>query len=255
MEPLKYQLFIIASIGVTYWMGGKRKALLLATFWSLWTLLLLNYPPLIVTQLLFAWGTYAICCYLFSSRQRIRDLEHCLAAMDEETRRRMTEATRSSRTSIVKGEEHLQELFNATRTAKRRVVILSGWISSSIVDRNFIALLERRAREGVSFVIGYGWQNSRGSHAELESTKEALRDLDLLSGRVPEMITVVQFPNHAKMLIKDQDFLICGSNNWLSNRRFRNAETSIKIESPSLVQQETEEILRIVAQRADRSVF
>jgi hypothetical protein len=35
--------------------------------------------------------------------------------------------------------------------------------------------------------------------------------------------------DHETILVVDKDYIICGSNNWLSNRKFQNKERSIEL--------------------------
>ena len=98
--------------------------------------------------------------------------------------------------------------------------------------------------------MGYGWENSRGEHQTSSYVKEAVERLDNVKSKYPENLIIGKYPNHEKFLIKDTDYVICGSNNWLSNRSFRNSERSLKIFSNSLAVSESERIKKDIQQAA-----
>ncbi|WP_353857961.1 hypothetical protein [Azospirillum formosense] len=62
MEVLIFQIVIIFSLNVAYWFGsdvetGLHYVMIVACCWTVETLLLLFFPPLIVVQLAVIWGT------------------------------------------------------------------------------------------------------------------------------------------------------------------------------------------------------
>lgn len=246
MEVVKYQLIIIVSISLAFLIFGRKPAFYLSIFWTLWTVVLLFHPPLIFTQLAFTWGSYLICRQLSENRRKIKELEACSSEYGDDFRKRILAAGHESAFEVVDGREHWKELKHAITSARNEVVILSGWISSNVLDRDLLQLIERRIRDGVTFFFGYGWRNSKGEHAGFESTDSAIQALKRLTLKHPENIFIHSFPNHEKLLIKDRDYVICGSNNWLSNRGFRNSERSVKIFSTHLAATETERIKRMV---------
>jgi len=128
----------------------------------------------------------------------------------------------------IKGTQHIHELKEAIASATNNLCILSGWISSNVIDNHLITQLKQAAQRGVCIYIGYGWIDSSGRHSESETTLLAERKLRDLQTEYPTQVFVGKYANHQKILIKDEEYIIIGSNNWLSNSTFRNNEISIK---------------------------
>lgn len=248
MDVIKYQLIIIVTVGLTYLIGGRKKALYVSIFWTAWTVVLLSYPPLVVTQLGFTWGTFALCTFMAGNRQEINELKAALSAYPASMQNRIEDHARGSTIEKIIGEAHRRELSAAARDASQELVILSGWITSSVVNDRFVRTLEEAIHRGVKIYIGYGWEDSSGSHSESSSSADAIFRLHALKKKNPNAIHIAKFANHQKILIKDSDYIICGSNNWLSNNAFRNSEISMKIYSPSLASSESERFKREVEQ-------
>jgi phosphatidylserine/phosphatidylglycerophosphate/cardiolipin synthase-like enzyme len=61
-------------------------------------------------------------------------------------------------------------------------------------------------------------------------------------------IQIGKFPNHEKILVVDDDFVVCGSNNWLSNTGFRNSERSVVVRSPDFARVERERVSKLVSE-------
>ena len=242
MEVIGFQLIIIITISITFLIGGKKPAFYLSIFWTCWTVILLFFPPLIFTQLLFTWGTYLICRNISESKRKIRELRDIASEYTKPTQKRIEAAVNNSQVHTISGDEHLAVLHEAIKSAKKEIIILSGWVASGVVDHAFSELIEEKINEGVIFYLGYGWENSRGEHNSSSYVEEAIIRLDKIKLRYPENLIIGKYPNHEKILIKDTDYVICGSNNWLSNHSFRNSERSLKIFSSSLAVSESERI-------------
>lgn len=123
--------------------------------------------------------------------------------------------------------EHRLLLFKALAEAKTRLLIISPWIKSAVVDVAFLGLLEQRLEQGVTVHIGHGiGKDDRGSDPL------ALERLQSLSARYAKRFKFVRLPNtHAKILIWDGSW-VTTSFNWLSfrgdpNRTYRMEEGTI----------------------------
>ena len=246
MEVVGFQLVIVFSVALSFWKLGERKALYLSIFWSLWTVRFIFSPLLIITQLLFTWGTFFV-CKKFSKNQKVIDgLRKVLdqEKYSEKEQRRYIEASQKSSVYPIRGEQHRQELIDAVISASDRLIILSGWINSYVVNDQFVWQLETAVERGVEIYIGYGWEDSSGNHQETGSHIDAMNRLEKLKGLYSRNFHVGKFANHQKILIKDDEFIVCGSHNWLSNNLFKNTEASMKIFSSSLVKSEGERFSR-----------
>lgn len=121
--------------------------------------------------------------------------------------------------------EHADILDEALRTTQRRLLILSPWIQGSVVNTNFLSLLEGRLRAKVRVHIAYGYSGPKGQSDD----ENAIRRLHNLEKRFPEQLSVVRLRNtHAKILISD-DTLVTTSFNWLSFKGSRTREFRVEL--------------------------
>lgn len=107
--------------------------------------------------------------------------------------------------------DHPPLLRDALNSAKRQLIIVSPWITEAVVDSDFLAALESRLQRGVSVHIGYGLGPEEGPPG-------AIRKLQKLAGQFQNFQLVRLGDTHAKILIKDEDWLVTTSFNWLSFR-------------------------------------
>ena len=90
-------------------------------------------------------------------------------------------------------------------------------------------------KRGVQTYIGYGYRAKGEEHFTKKERIEARKQLDELQSWCsindpPGRLEIFEFPNHGKLVIKDSDYLVCGSFNWLSNSGFTdNLEISLGI--------------------------
>lgn len=130
--------------------------------------------------------------------------------------------------------EHRTLLHEAVTSAKHRLLIISPWIRSDVVDGRFIDSLRSRAQRGVLIDIGWGINDDDDPRA-----KRPLEQLNRLAGEF-DNLTLAQLGNtHAKILVWD-DHLVVTSFNWLSfsgdqRRGFRQEEGTL-ISDPAYVQ-------------------
>ncbi|MEV7487760.1 phospholipase D-like domain-containing protein [[Kitasatospora] papulosa] len=107
--------------------------------------------------------------------------------------------------------EHPELLDEALTSARKRILIISPWITGAIVTTAFAGKLERRLQRGVKVDIAYGYDDS-----ENRTDPKAIRRLNNLAARYPEKLHVVRLKsNHAKILLFD-DAWVTTSFNWLS---------------------------------------
>ncbi|MFE7077373.1 phospholipase D-like domain-containing protein [Streptomyces sp. NPDC057620] len=107
--------------------------------------------------------------------------------------------------------EHPELLDEALANARKRILIISPWITGAIVNTAFVGKLERRLQRGVEVDIAYGYDDS-----ENRTDPNAVRRLNNLAARYPEKLRVARLKsNHAKILLFD-DTWVTTSFNWLS---------------------------------------
>ncbi len=150
----------------------------------------------------------------------------------QEGRRKKTEINNGNAESFtdfqIKGTDHRVEMFEAVDSADSVILILSGWVSNFVLTETLVEKFANAAQRGVRIYIGYGWVDSTGTHRPSKSSELAEQTLKCLQNRFPARVFVGKYANHQKVLIKDSEYVIIGSNNWLSNAVFRNDEISIK---------------------------
>ena len=254
MEVISWQLLVGGSVVAVYVFAGRGWAIGLCVFWTLWTVSQLFYMPLILIQLGVAWGTFWILEKIGADRMKIQSLERELEGIASEygsrTKERVLLHGRRADKERIVGEQHRKELERAIQDARREIIVLSGWVSGYVIDQRFISRLSEKLGKGVRVYFGYGWQDSGGRHVVRQSAMEALRRLQHLQAKYPGLLTLVELANHEKTLVKDDEYVIYGSNNWLSNNIFRNSERSIKIFSGELARAEASAIKEMLSAAA-----
>ena len=114
--------------------------------------------------------------------------------------------------------------------------------------------------DGVNVCIGYGYQsyNEQVSNPAQKEAEEYLERLKEWCSKVDPkgMLLVRKYPNHSKVLIRDNKYAVMGSFNWLSNAgRSRNAEKSWVVEDTDFVEQEAQIIINEIANHMDKRSF
>ena len=112
------------------------------------------------------------------------------------------------------------KFWEAIRTAKYRLLILSGFISSEVVDSELEEEMRKALKRGVSIWIGYGFgkDNRRGENIRLgRSWQEAEKVFKKLKRDFPNQFTFKDVGrSHEKRLICDDRYTFGGSFNLLS---------------------------------------
>jgi len=118
--------------------------------------------------------------------------------------------------------EHPDYLWDALKTAKIRILIISPWITKAVVDYMFLKALRSKLESGVEIYIGYGL-DERQDEKIVTPAEKSLK----IEERNYSNLHLKRLGNtHAKILIKDDEYIITSSFNWLSfrgnpNRVFR----------------------------------
>jgi hypothetical protein len=117
--------------------------------------------------------------------------------------------------------EHAEFLEDALTNARVRLLIVSPWIRAGVVNPAFVRKVEVLLQRGVRVSIGYGL--GLKDEDERPPDKKATEALHALELRYPGCVVRRLGDTHAKVLIKDRDYYVISSFNWLSFRgdRFR----------------------------------
>jgi len=144
----------------------------------------------------------------------------------------------------------LEKALNASR---KRIIIVSPWLSDVVIDREFLERLAKALKRGVDVLICWGMPARKNPSADDERTErrsaKAAERL-LLVGRqgLKGQLRVVRLGNtHEKILLVDRKFALVTSFNLLSfrgdpNRAFRQ-ETGMYFEIPEKIDELAAELL------------
>jgi len=112
--------------------------------------------------------------------------------------------------------EHPPLLRRALGEAERRLLIVSPWIRRGVVGPGFMKQLRHCVGRGVSVFIGYGLGEDDGEESDWD--REARHELEELARQSKHLRLERLGDTHAKVLIKDSEFFVITSFNWLSFR-------------------------------------
>lgn len=141
--------------------------------------------------------------------------------------------------------EHPAILDEALATAARRLLIVSPWIRRAVVDDSFLQRVRRACGRGARVSIGFGLGEDPG---EKPWDAEARRKLENLARELPLLDVHRLGDTHAKVLVKDAEFFVITSFNWLSfrgdpSKPFREEWGTI-VRDPGLVDEFYAEIMK-----------
>ena len=138
-----------------------------------------------------------------SASERIRFLENRIAEIENE---------RKSANRILSTYDHRPLLIDTLKNAKDTVVIVSPWIKSGGLDNEIISLIEKALQRKVRVIIGYGISKRE------DSDESILRKLsEIRNKNYGNKLEVLKLGNtHEKVLIKDREYMVITSFNWLS---------------------------------------
>lgn len=271
MVAIFYQMGIIISIGLT----GLLSALLIpsskpiiykvlptsiVTFgWTIETLLLLRTSSILSnTQLINIWITFFVVLLIqyiiYNKNKKISTLQAELkkslaeSGLKESEQIIFNKYINESNLEKIDGNKHYDFLLNSIKDSTHSVHILSGWLSDSVIDGQFSTLLNDALKRGVDVYIGYGWQDFKGVHNDNPRAVERLKNVNNYKKQenYPGNIFVSKFPNHQKVLVIDNRYVVVGSANWLSNKAYKNEEYSFAIYSKELSTEESQRIEKLI---------
>lgn len=163
-----------------------------------------------------------------SATERIRFLEK---KIDE------TKNERKGADRILSTYDHRPLFLDALDNAQNMVVIVSPWIKSGGMNNEILGRIERALQRGTRVIIGYGISEKE------DSDRWILQRLtDIQKKKYGDKLLLVKLSNtHEKVLIKDNEYMVITSFNWLSfkgdpNKGFRQ-ETGYYTESKEAINQ------------------
>lgn len=163
-----------------------------------------------------------------SATERIRFLEKKIDEMKNE---------RKGADRILSTYDHRPLLLDALDNAQNMVVIVSPWIKSGGMNNEILGRIERALQRGTRVIIGYGISEKEDSNRWILQ-----RLTDIQKKKYGDKLLLVKLSNtHEKVLIKDNEYMVITSFNWLSfkgdpNKGFRQ-ETGYYTESKEAINQ------------------
>lgn len=163
-----------------------------------------------------------------STTERIRFLEKKIEEMENE---------RKGADRILSTYDHRPLLLDALETAQNNVVIISPWIKAGGLNNEILGRIERALQRRTHIIIGYGISEKEDNNKWILSKLS-----DIQKKGYGKRLHMVRLSNtHEKVLIKDNEYMVITSFNWLSfkgdpNRGFRQ-ETGYYTESKEAIKQ------------------
>ena len=283
MTVLFWQSLIALSIIIAFYISYRSRKrqktfankvrsnapLLTVIGWGLWTLVVLS-GPLMNFQITLILVVAAVSVYVIRSLktrdQKVSKLEAALADaesignpnFDEAVLREQAiedaEANFVSKIYPIDGVQNLKsEMYAAIRNSSSRILIMSGWASEYVMDESFITMCVQKLNDGVELHLGFGY-NSSSAERKPQWEKRGRSQVSKLMEKAlkegcDENLYVYEFDNHYKSLVKDSEYFITGSINWLSNKKGKNFERAWKTEISELADREFQDCIGIMRQK------
>lgn len=168
-----------------------------------------------------------------STTERIRFLEKKIDEMKNE---------RKGADRILSTYDHRPLLLDALDTAQNAVVIVSPWIKAGGLNNEVLGRIEKALQRKTLIIIGYGISEKDDNDRWIMS-----RLADFQNKWYGQYLNLVKLSNtHEKVLIKDNEYMVITSFNWLSfkgdpNKGFRQ-ETGYYTESKEAMHQMKENL-------------
>lgn len=223
MTFLHYQLIIFVSV-LCLTRIHRSAGALAALGCTLWSVLMLKWPAYSAVQTFTAWVSwYGTRCFL---KQKARAGNETRTA---DSKVAPNAKSTTAKSALVQGRDHHDELTHALKTARKELMIVSGWLSDRVVNDQFCSLLASALDRGVNIHIAYGASDRDGQHRLSDTAIKALSSLKETGEQSRKgELSIVQRATHEKCLIVDKRYAIIGSFNWLANAHYRDRETSLR---------------------------
>ena len=124
--------------------------------------------------------------------------------------------TQTKISEILHTSEHRDYLFEALKEAKNRLIIVSPWIRSNVVDNEFLFILEETLKRKIKLYILYGIKQKSGWGQQNDPS--ALKKLENLADSYKNFRFEKVKNTHRKIIVCDDKFGIVTSFNFLSFR-------------------------------------
>jgi hypothetical protein len=123
--------------------------------------------------------------------------------------------TQTRISEVIHTTEIREYLFKALKEAKNRFMIVSPWIKSNVVNREFLSTLEETLKRRVQIHIIYGYKETPGS---MKNDPWSINQLENLAHNYKNLKFQKTTNSHRKQIVCDDKFAIVTSFNFLSFR-------------------------------------
>lgn len=220
MKPLYWQLAAIATIVLSYLLIKKplatRWSIVIPIAWTAFTFKNLFHPPLIFIQLLFVWGTYILMEYLRSQKEQIAELkEMCREYSNPQTKEGINEAIETKvKRKAIEGKEHKKFLDSVTENAMKTICITSAGLTDFVINNDFESLIKNSLTKGTNIYLVFG---KIGDNINRKKAIDRLEEITewIKTEKIIGKLFYIEKQIHEKMLVKDDEYVVIGSNNWL----------------------------------------
>ena len=138
-----------------------------------------------------------------SATERIHFLENKIREMEN---------GRKNADRVLSTYDHRPLLIDSLQNANKMVVIVSPWIKSGGLNAEVIRLIEGALQRKTKVIIGYGISKKEDSDKWILNQLEGIQKKSY--GKNLQLIRLSN--THEKVLIKDDDYMVITSFNWLS---------------------------------------
>lgn len=143
--------------------------------------------------------------------------------------------------------DHPRILQRAFDECNERLMIISPWTGSSVVNTKFVDSLKQVLQRGVKVYIAYGL-GKQGQHNRSRGDEQAEASLKQLATQYSNFRLKFVGNTHAKVLLYDRKYVALGSFNWLSykgdpQKTFRD-EQGVLIAKPELVDEKFDDQIK-----------
>lgn len=138
-----------------------------------------------------------------SATERIRSLERKIEEMEN---------GRKGADKVLSTYDHRPLLIDALENAQNSVIIVSPWIKAGGLNNQILGRIEKALQRKIQIIIGYGIGEKEDSDKWILNKLEEVQ-----KKKYGQYLKVVRLNNtHEKVLMKDNEFMVITSFNWLS---------------------------------------
>lgn len=134
----------------------------------------------------------------------------------------------TSQGRFLEPQEHVPLFERAFRDARKRLLVISPWISDSIMEPK-VRPLEELLRKGVEVYIGFGITVRGPEDRKSRLGDQTLAWLQQKAAQYRNLHVVRLGDTHAKVLLVDDQFVVVGSFNWMSFGGFDRNENGVRV--------------------------